>query len=130
MLGKWKGTEVGVEFVSLTKSWKSHCVGSELSLFSLPDEAMRTRNKYREMKNPKKTPGSPRKQSSGYHHSTKTTMESDLLKSIVSAHQFHLHHSSRPSLLYSFISASEHFFSINSSLHRPLVPSGLISRII
>ena len=46
---------------------------------------------------------------------------------IISAHQFHHHHSHHPSLLHSFILASKRFHK--SFLHRPLVSSGLISRI-
>ena len=48
---------------------------------------------------------------------------------ITSAYQFQHHHSLLPSPLHSFILASKPFFSINPTLHRPLVPSGLISQI-
>jgi len=48
---------------------------------------------------------------------------------ITSAYQFQHHHSLLPSPLLSFILASKPYFSINPTLHRPLVPSGLISRI-
>ena len=47
---------------------------------------------------------------------------------ITSAYQFHHHHSLLPSPLYSFILTPKPFFSINPTLHRPLVPSGLISQ--
>ena len=45
------------------------------------------------------------------------------------AYQFQYHHSlfHHPRTL--FILASKHFFFINPTVHRPLVPSGLISRI-
>jgi len=48
---------------------------------------------------------------------------------ITSAYQFQHHHSLLPSSLHFFILASKPFFSINPTLHRPLVPFGLISRI-
>ena len=41
---------------------------------------------------------------------------------ITAAYQFQHHHSLLPSLLHFFILASRPFFSINPTLHRPLVP--------
>jgi len=48
---------------------------------------------------------------------------------ITSAYQFQHHHCLLPSPLHFFILASKPFFSINPTLHTPLVPFGLISRI-
>jgi len=48
---------------------------------------------------------------------------------ITSAYQFQHHHCLLPSPLHFFILASEPFFYINPTLHRPLVHSGVISWI-